>query len=113
MGLRQRAINLGRREQTNHNGTTQTAILLCVRHHRTGDDSYHKLGPRKFAEVHQLNILAIVARLSAKPLIRVESGTFVGRFGDQEYELGSTEAGVARAIHRMSELRREIQAEVV
>ena len=87
------------------------AIPLCVRHHRTGDDSYHKLGPRKFAELHHLNVPAIVARLSAKPLIRVASGAFVGRFGDQEYELGSTEAGVARAIRRMSELRPEIQAE--
>src|SRR5580765_6103810 len=74
------------------------AIPLCVKHHRTGDDSYHKLGPRKFAEVHQLNILAIVARLSAKPSIRVESSIFVGRFGDQEFELGSTKEGVARAI---------------
>ena len=88
------------------------AIPLCVRHHRTGNDSYHKLGPRKFAEVHELNILAIVARLSAKPLIRVVSGTFVGRVGDQEYELGSTEVGVARAIRRMRQLRSEIQAEV-
>ena len=88
-----------------------SAIPLCVKHHRTGDDSYHKLGPRKFAEVHQVNIRAIVARLSAKPLIRVESGTFVGRVGDQEYGLGSTEAGVARAIRRMSELRRELQGE--
>ena len=60
----------------------------------------------------QVNILAIVAGLSAKPCIRVESGAFVGRFGDQEYELGSTAAGVARAIRRMSELRREIQGEV-
>jgi hypothetical protein len=85
---------------------------LCARHHRTGYDSYHKLGPRKFAEVHQLNIRAIVARLSAKPFIRVESGSFVGRFGDQEYALGSTEAGLVRAIRRMSELRRAIQAEV-
>ena len=49
-----------------------SAIPLCVTHHRTGDDSYHKLGPRKFAEVHQLNIRAIVWRLSAKPFIRVE-----------------------------------------
>jgi hypothetical protein len=62
--------------------------------------------------VHELDILAIVARLSTKPFIRVESGTFVGRYGDQEYELGSTEAGVARAIRRMRELRREMQAEV-
>jgi len=89
-----------------------SAIPLCVKHHRTGDDSYHKLGPRKFAEVHQLSILAMVARLSTKPFIRVESGTFVGRFGNQEYALGSTEAGVALAIRRMSELRREMHAEV-
>jgi len=59
-----------------------------------------------------LNIPAVVARLSAKPFIRVESGAFVGRFGDLEYELGSTEAGLARAIRRMSELRREVQADV-
>jgi hypothetical protein len=63
-------------------------------------------------EVHQLNIRTIVARLSAKSVIRVESGGFVGRFGDQEYELGSTQAGLAGAIRRMSEFRRERDAEV-
>lgn len=88
-----------------------SAIPLCASHHRTGMDSYHKLGLREFSEVHHLNIPAVVARLSAKPFIRVESGAFVGRFGDQEYELGSTE-GLARAIRRMSELRREIQTDV-
>ena len=89
-----------------------SAIPLCGRHHRTGDDSYHKLGPRKFAEVHRLDLRAIVAGLSAKPSIRVESGSFVGRLGDREYELGRTEGGVARAIRRMSEIRRETLAEV-
>jgi len=89
-----------------------SAIPLCARHHRTGEDSYHKLGPRKFSEVHGLNIPAMVARLSAKPCIRVESGAFVGRFGDQEYELGSTAAGLARAIRRTCALRREIQTKV-
>jgi hypothetical protein len=88
------------------------AIPLCVKHHRTGDDSYHKLGPRKFAEVHQLNLGAVVARLSEKPRILVDLGTFVSRFADQEYELGPTEAGMARTIRRMRELQREIQAEV-
>jgi hypothetical protein len=88
------------------------AIPLCARHHRTGMDSYHRLGPREFSEVHRLNISAVVARLSAKPFIRVESGVFVGRFVGQEFELGSTEAGLARAIRRMSELQREIQADV-
>jgi hypothetical protein len=82
-----------------------------VKHHRTGDDSYHRLGPRRFAEVHHLNIRAIVARLSGKPFIRVEAGSFVGRLGDQEYHLGFTEAGLARAISRMSQLRREREAE--
>jgi hypothetical protein len=61
--------------------------------------------------VHQLNIRAMVARLNAKPLVRVESGSFVGRFGDQEHALGSTETGLARAVRRLSELRREMEAE--
>jgi hypothetical protein len=85
-----------------------SAIPLCGRHHRTGDDSYHRLGPRKFAEVHELNLPAIVARLSGKPFIRVEAGSFVGRIGNQEYDLGPTGAGLARAIGRMSQLRREM-----
>ena len=89
-----------------------SAIPLCVRHHRTGYDSYHKLGPRKFAEVHRLSIPGIVARLSAKPCIRVEAGSFVGRLGGQEYDLGPTEAGLARAIRRMSALWRDTLAEV-
>ena len=37
----------------------------------------------------------------------MEAGTFVGQFGDQEHVLGSAEGSVARAIRRMSELRRE------
>jgi hypothetical protein len=41
----------------------------------------------------------------------VESGVFVGRVGDQEYELGSTQTGVAPAIRRMRELRREMETE--
>ena len=89
-----------------------SASPLCAKHHRTGDDSYHKLGPRKFAEVHQVNVQAIVARLSAKPFIRVESGVFVGRFGEEEYALGPTEAGLARAVRRMSQVRRERETEV-
>ena len=33
-----------------------SAIPLCSKHHRTGKDSYHKLGPRSFSEVHSLDI---------------------------------------------------------
>src|SRR5450631_2137097 len=89
-----------------------SAIPLCAKHHRTGADSYHRCGPRKFAEVHQINVREIVARLSAKPIIRVESGAFVGRFGEEEFTLGPTERGLIRAVRRMSQLRREREADV-
>ena len=55
-----------------------SAIPLCYRHHRTGKDSYHKLGPQKFAQAHDLDIPAIVRRLNTKPMIRIEAGAFVG-----------------------------------
>lgn len=82
-----------------------SAIPLCARHHRTGNDSYHNLGPSKFAEVHRLTLRDIVDRLSAKSRIRVESGRFVGRFADEDYNLGSIGGGLAQAIRRMREFR--------
>ena len=48
-----------------------SAIPLCAKHHRTGNDSYHRLGPRKFSEKHGLNIPAIVRKLITKPSIRI------------------------------------------
>ena len=84
-----------------------SAIPLCARHHRTGNDAYHHLGPSKFAEVHRLNIREFVARLSAKSRIRIESGSFVGRLGDEEYRLGPVGNSLAQAIRRMSEFRRD------
>jgi hypothetical protein len=79
--------------------------------HRVAD-RITRLGPRRFAEVRHLSIRAIVARLSAEPLIRMELGTFVGCLGNQEYVLGSTEGGPAWAIQMMNELRREIRTEL-
>ena len=90
-----------------------TAIPLCVTHHRTANDCYHKLGPRKFAEVHRLNIAEIVAELNAKPSIQVISGTFVGSFHHERYLLGSTQTGLSRAVRKMIELRRTMQIEAV
>ena len=111
---------LHRRLDSHTSGLRVTAMVpeLPVGRGRPGGnytrprESGHRLGPRRFAEVHQLNIRAAVARLSAKPFIRVESGACVCRFGNQEYALGPTEAGLARAIRRMSQLRRELEAEV-
>jgi hypothetical protein len=85
-----------------------SAIPLCTRHHRTGNDSYHKLGPRKFAEVHCLDIPAIVRRLNLKPLIRVESGTFIGYLEGEQYLLGGVEAGIVSAISAMMRLGWEV-----
>ena len=51
-------------------------------------DSYHRLGPRKFSEKHNLDIPAIVRRLNLKPTIRVEGGWFVAYLDNQRYVLG-------------------------
>ena len=83
------------------------AIPLCARHHRTGNDSYHRLGPRKFCEKHNLDILAIVRRLNAKPKIRVEEGSFAMYLDDQRYVLGKIDAGIRPAIRKALQLCRE------
>jgi len=78
-----------------------SAIPLCSKHHRTGKDSYHKLGARRFAEVHNLDIPAVVRRLNLKPVIRIESGSFVGYLDDRQYVLGTTNTGVQTAVRKM------------
>jgi hypothetical protein len=81
-----------------------SAIPLCYRHHRTGNDSYHRLGPQKFSKVHHLDIPALVRRLNTKPIIRVEAGAFVGYLESQQYRLGSTREGIQPAVRKMVRL---------
>jgi len=81
-----------------------SAIPLCQKHHRTGKDSYHRLGSRRFSGLHKLDIPDIVWRLNLKPTIRVESGLFVGYLEDQQYVLGKTESGIAPAVRKMAKL---------
>jgi hypothetical protein len=85
----------------------RSAIPLCTKHHRTGKDSYHKLGPRKFAELHNLDIPSIVGRLNLKPFIRIETGMFIGSLEDQQYFLGMTEEGIVSAVRKMTRLCEE------
>ena len=87
------------------------AIPLCATHHRTGNDSYHKLGPRRFEQVHRLNIRKIIADLNTKPVIRVIAGSFVGSFQHENYALGPTQAGLSNAVRKMILLRRNIDRE--
>src|SRR5450755_2947081 len=75
-----------------------SAIPLCAKHHRTGADSYHRLGPRKFARMHLLDIAAIVRRLNKKPAIRVESGIFIAHLDGESYVLGTVQAGIQPAL---------------
>jgi len=42
-----------------------SAIPLCAVDHRTGSDSYHRLGPKRFTVKHALDIPALVAGLNA------------------------------------------------
>ena len=86
-----------------------SAIPLCAKHHRTGPDSYHRLGPRKFAQKHNLDIAAIVRRLNLKPTIRVEAGWFVTYVEDQRYVLGKTAAGIPPAVREALQLCREVR----
>lgn len=91
-----------------------SAIPLCYRHHRTGKDSYHRLGPQKFSQMHSLDIPAIVRKLNIKPVIRIEAGVFVGYLEDQQYRLGPTSEGILPAVRKMVRLsgedRRNMQA---
>jgi hypothetical protein len=74
-----------------------SAVPLCVRHHRTGRDSYHKLGPRAFERRHRFDIRSVVARLNAKPSIRIECSSFMARFGEEDYVLGPVRIGLVSA----------------
>lgn len=46
-----------------------SCIPLCRRHHRTGNDSIHSLGPWKFADAHKLDVAALVAQLNQQGLL--------------------------------------------
>jgi hypothetical protein len=81
-----------------------SAIPLCSTHHRTGSDSYHKLGPRRFSEVHNLDIRAIVSRLNLTPLVLLERDYFVAHLEGEGYVLGKIRNGFEPALRRIREV---------
>ena len=83
-----------------------SAVPLCAMHHRTGKDSYHRLGPRKFGEAHNLDLAAIVRRLNLKPLMRIQDGDFVAHLEGCQYQVGKVESGVASALRNLRRLCR-------
>jgi hypothetical protein len=84
-----------------------SAVPLCPRHHRTGRDSYHKLGARAFERHHRVSLSAVVARLNAKPSIRIHLGSLVARYGEEDYVLGPVEMGLELAVRKALGLKRE------
>jgi hypothetical protein len=81
-----------------------STIPLCQKHHRTGSDSYHRLGPRRFSDLHNVDIRAIVSRLNLKPLVRLEAGCFVAYLEGERYVLGKISNGFVPALRRMREV---------
>ena len=78
-----------------------SAVPLCAKHHRTENDSYHRLGPRKFGELHNLDLVAIVQRLNLKPVVRIQQGEFVAHLEGCQYRLGKAERGLASALRAL------------
>ena len=87
--------------------TDISAIPLCTRHHRSGQDSYHKLGARVFERHHQLDTQAVVAHLNAKAFIRIESGSFVAKYLGDQYVLGPVSIGVRSAVRQAVDIKRQ------
>jgi len=78
-----------------------SAVPLCAAHHRTGKDSYHRLGPRKFGELHNLDLAAIVQRLNLKPTVRIQNGEFVAHLEGCQYRLGKAAGGITAALRNL------------
>ena len=78
-----------------------SAVPLCAIHHRTGNESYHRLGPRKFSQVHNLDLAAIVRRLNLKPTVRIQNGEFVAHLEGRQYRLGKATIGIAPALRNL------------
>jgi hypothetical protein len=79
-------------------------VPLCPTHHRTGKDSYHRLGPRKFGEIHDLDLAAIVRRLNLKPIVRLQNGEFVAHLEGGQYRLEKSKAGIASALRNLRKI---------
>lgn len=44
----------------------RTALPLCALHHREGVDAYHRVGEKRFQQIHGISIAEIVAALNAR-----------------------------------------------
>jgi hypothetical protein len=59
------------------------------------------MGPRKFSEAHNLDLAAIVHRLTLKPFVRIQAGEFVAHLEGCQYRLGKAAGGIATALRNL------------
>jgi hypothetical protein len=59
--------------------------------------------------LHNLDIPAIVLKLNAKPMMRVEASWFVAYLEGQRYVLCNTEAGIRPAVRAAIQLYSEVR----
>lgn len=87
-------------------------LPLCRFHHSNGVDSLHKLGPRKFMHVHNLDIPALIQWLTSKPVIRIEAGKYVAFIDGERFLLRPIADGLRPsfvcAVARCKEMRAEV-----
>lgn len=85
---------------------------LCNRHHRTGNDSLHRLGRRRFEQHHGVDLMgSSIERLRQRPRISIRSGYFIATLDDCEYMAGRVEIGTREAIRRTLQFFRECYVE--
>ena len=82
-------------------------VPLCLRHHRTGNDSLHKLGRRHFEERHGVDLLGQAERLAQRMQVRIENGMFVGYLQDESIVLSPVQKGLACMVRLAVSATRE------
>ena len=90
------------------------AAPICPRHHRTGPDSLHKLGRRRFEQLHGVDLMATVSRLRQRPKLSIQDGYYIAVLDDNElmaYMAGRIDIGLKEAIRRSIEFFRECYIE--
>ena len=74
------------------------AAPLCHKHHRTDQNSLHKIGRARFDRRYGIDLLQLARRLSGKPRIRVEEGRYVAEIDGEDFALRPLQDGLRNAV---------------
>jgi len=93
------AAHVGHREASD-----LETIPLCGLHHK----EQHRIGLKRFTHSYDLDIPAILERLTARPRIVPMGDAFIGFFLGEEHVLCPLGAGLNSAIRRMVAVRSDV-----